>query len=224
MTTRILAAAFAALLARDLSAQETRPYEPVYRAWAEAGVMFAQSTELHSFPGAAGASKLTLHPGFRAGLGSGYEFTPYFSLDWELAVLAASVDKASGLQEMDATITQVPFLVNAAFQYQNETGFTPFVGIGVGVSSTTITVDEARSSTTRVDGSDYDFVFAWQATGGVKYEFKRRLALGVVYKYLWTADARWELSNDLSAGSGNQKLDIDGIRSHAILGFVSYRF
>src|SRR5258705_9252335 len=89
MTTRMFAAALVVVLTRSISAQENQPYEPVYRAWAEGGVMLPQSTELHSFPGASGASKLTLHPGFRVGLGSGYEFTPYFALDWEIAVLAA---------------------------------------------------------------------------------------------------------------------------------------
>src|SRR5256885_9488121 len=108
---------------------------------------------------------------------------------------------------MDATITQVPFLVNAAFQYQNETGFTPFIGLGIGLGSSAITVDEARTSTASVAGADYEFVFAWQATGGVKYEVGKRLALGLVYKYLWTADTKWELHNDLApSGSANQKL------------------
>lgn len=227
MTTRTLAvAAFsAAILAQNLPADDGQSYEPIYRAWAEAGAIFPQSTELHSFPGASGASKVTLNPGFRVDLGSGYEFTPYFAVDWEIGILAASIDKASGLQEMDGTITQVPLLVNAAFQYQNETGFTPFVGAGVGVSSSAIRVDEARSSTARLEGSDYQFVFAWQAIGGIKYEVAKRLNLGLVYKYLWTADARWELENQLApSASSNAKLEIDGIRSHAVLGYVSYRF
>jgi opacity protein-like surface antigen len=219
----MFAAALVLFLTCSLFAQDKQPYEDVYRAWAEGGVMFAQSTELHSFPGASTASKLTLNPGFRVGLGSSYEFTPYFALDWEVAVLAATVDKASGLQQMDATLTQVPFLVNAQFQYQNDSGFTPFVAVGIGVASTAIDVDEARSSTARVEGSDYEFVFAWQATGGVKYAFKKRWGLGVVYKYLWTADAKWELDTTASA-SGNQKFEVDGIRSHAVLGFVNYRF
>jgi opacity protein-like surface antigen len=222
----MFAAALVIFLTRSLSAQENQPYEPVSRAWAEGGVMFPQSTELHSFPGASGSSRLTLNPGFRAGLGSAYEFTPYFALDWEIAVLAATVDKASGLQQMDATITQVPFLVNGVIQYQNDSGFTPFVGVGVGVASSAISVDAARSGTARVEGSDYEFVFAWQATGGVKYALKKRWGLGVVYKYLWTANAKWELDSTVAPAttSTSQKLEVDGIRSHAVLAFVNYRF
>lgn len=225
MTTQILAAALVIFLTHSVLAQENPSYEAVSRAWAEGGVMFPQSTELHSFPGASGTSKITLNPGFRAGLGTAYEFTPYFALDWEIAVLAATVDKASGLQEMDATITQVPFLVNGVLQYQNDSGFTPFVGVGVGVASSAISVDEARSGTARVEGSDYEFVFAWQATGGVKYALKKRLGVGLMYKYLWTANAKWDLDTTVAPpGSGNQKLEVDGIRSHAVLAFVNYRF
>ena len=49
------------------------------------------------------------------------------------------------------------------------------------------------------------------------------MALGLVYKYLWTADAEWELEQDFPV-TADQKLELDGIRSHAIMGYVSYRF
>ena len=215
--------AAAAFCAHPTAAQEDTPDAPPYRAWLEAGGLFSESTELHSFPGAGGAAKLELNSGFRVGLGSAYEFKPYFALDWEIGVLSSTVDRASGLEEMDATITQVPFLVNGTFQYRNETGFIPFVGAGLGVSSTTINVDEARSSTTALSGSDYDFVFAWQLAGGLNYEFKNGVALGLVYKYLWTGDAEWELEQD-SPGAADQKLGLDGLRSHAVMGYVNYRF
>ena len=224
LTTRLFAAGVVALFAHQVRAQEEQPYEAVYRAWLEAGGLFSQSTDLSGFPGAGGASKLELHPGVRVGLGSSYGLTHYFSVDWEVAVLASSVRKASGLDEMDAVITQVPFLISGTFQYQNQTGFTPFVGVGVGAASTAINVDEARSGSTTLEGSDYDFVFAWQVAGGVRYEVNKRLGLGVLYKYLWTGDAKWELEDNGVSTSGNQKLEIDGIRSHAILAFVSYRF
>lgn len=222
-TTRLFAAGFIALWAGGASAQETQPYQHVYRAWIDVGGVFSDSTELHSFPGVGGSSKLTLNPGVRTGVGTDYSFTPYLSFGWEVSVLASTLDRASGLQEMDAVITQVPFLVNLAFRYENETGFTPFVGFGAGVASTAINVDEARSATATVQGSDYDFVFAWQASGGLKYQFRNGLELGVLYKYLWTGDATWELDDD-SLVTGDRDLELDGIRSHAVLAFVSYRF
>ena len=221
-TTRWFAAGAVAILSGQLWAQEKQPYEPVYRAWIEAGALFSQSTDLHGFPGATGASKLEPQTGFRAGLGSGSALTPYFSLDWEVGVLASSIKKASGLDEFDGSITQVPFLISGTLQYQNETGFTPFVGVGVGAAATAINLDEARRGATALEGSDYDFVFAWQLAGGVKYAVNQRLGIGILYKYLWTADAKWEVEN--SSSGADAKLEVDGIRSHAILAFVSYRF
>jgi opacity protein-like surface antigen len=218
-----LAATSVALWAQSLPAQDGQPYQNVYRGWLEAGPLFSDNTELHSFPGTAGSSKLSLDTGFRVGLGADYTLSPYLSFGWEIGVLGSSVDKASGLEEMDALITQVPFLVSLALRYENETGFTPFISLGVGGATTAISVDEARSSTTIAEGSDYDFVFAWQAAGGLKYQFRSGLELGVLYKYLWTSDAEWELDDDV-AGTGNPKLEMDGICSHAVLAFVSYRF
>ncbi|HKQ36839.1 MAG TPA: outer membrane beta-barrel protein [Verrucomicrobiae bacterium] len=223
-TTQWFAAVAVAILAGPLCAQEKQPYEPVYRAWIEAGALFVQSTELRGFPGSAGASKLDPRAGFRAGLGSGSALTPYFSLDWEVGVLASSVKKASGLDDFDATITQVPFLISGTLQYENQTGFTPFVGLGVGAAATAISLDRARQGTTALEGSDYDFVFAWQLAGGLKYAVNPRLGLGVLYKYLWTSDAQWEVENATPSSTGDATLKIDGIRSHAILAFVSYRF
>src|SRR5688572_28694897 len=95
------ALAAAACCMGPAAAQEEQPDDPAYRAWVEAGGLFSESTKLHSFPGAAGATKLELDRGFRVGLGSAYEFKPCFSLDWEIGVLSSSVDEASGLQEMD---------------------------------------------------------------------------------------------------------------------------
>lgn len=190
---------FTVVFAAVSSGQETEPQEPVYRAWLEAGVAFPQTTELHSF---LGTSKVKFNPGFRVGLGSGYDFTPYFALDWEIGVIGNSVS------DLDAFLTQVPLLINATFQYQNQTGFRPFVGGGIGGASSAIDIDDI--------GSDYDFVFAWQAMAGVKYELRTGLNLGLLYKYLWTGDTQWDLEDE--------RLEMDGMRTHSILGFVSYRF
>lgn len=207
----LFAAGAVAIFINQLHGQDTRPYEPVSRAFIEAGVLFQEDTDLSGF---AGGSKLELDPGFRVGIGSAYAFTRYFSVDWEVSVLASSVKDASGLDEMDATITQVPFLVNGTLQYENQTAFTPFVSAGVGAAATSINIDEARSGTTTLDGSDYDFVFAWQIAGGVRYAINERLGLGVLYKYLWTADVEWS----------DPDVELDGLRSHAIMAFLSYRF
>jgi len=225
MSMRLLSPWFAAvpiaLCSQSLPAQE-EPHAHDYRAWLEAGPLFSDHTDLHSFPGAGGSSKLTLDTGVRVGLGADYGLTPYLTLGWEIGVLGSSVDRASGLEEMDAVITQVPFLVNLAVRYQNQTGFTPFIAIGLGGASTAINVDEARSSTVIAEGSDYDFVFAWQAAAGLKYQFNSGLELGLLYKYLWTGNAEWELDDDLPGA--DPELELDGIRSHAILAFISYRF
>ena len=222
LRARLFAAGFVALWIQAASVQAMEPYPNVYRVWLEAGGLFPQSTELHLSPGSGGSSKLTLDPGVRIGIGTDYSFTRYLSVGWEVAVLGSSVDKAAAFEEMDALITQVPFLINVAVRYENETGFTPFIGVGAGAASTAINVDEARTGTSTLEGSDYDFGFAWQLVGGLKYEFKRGLALGVLYKYLWTSDAEWEIEDQFIGG--DRQLELDGIRSHAILAFVSYRF
>lgn len=224
LPTRISTALLSTVALASSVAEENRTYEPVYRAWAEAGGAFMESTEIRGFPGTTGDSEVRFDPGFRLGAGASYSLAPYFSLDWEVGVVAASVDRASGVDEIDAVVTQVPLLMTAMFQYVNSTGFTPFAGVGAGGSSTTINVDEARSGSAALEGSDYDFVFAWQATGGVKYAWRSGLTLGIAYKYLWTSDAEFELENDFAVGGGNDELEMDGIRSHSVLAFVSYRF
>jgi opacity protein-like surface antigen len=223
LTSRLSAAALIAFWGQRLGAEDAQPFAPVYHAWFEAGGLLSQSAELHSFPGAGGSAKLTLNPGVRVGVGSDYSFRRFFSVGWEVGLLASSMDEARGLEEIDGVINQVPFLINIAFRYENKTGFTPFVGIGLGAASTAIDIDEARSSTTTLDGSDYDFVPAWQATAGLKYEFKNHVSVGVTYKYLWTDDAEWELESD-SPATPDQDLALDGIRSHALMAFIGYRF
>jgi opacity protein-like surface antigen len=220
----LFAASLITVIVPELPAQETPPYEPVHRAAIEAGAWFPQSTDLSGFPGSSGTSKLELNPGFRVGIGSAYALKPYFSVDWEAALLVSSVKNGGALDEFDATMTQVPFLISGVFQYENATAFTPFLGVGVGAASTAINVHEARIGVTSLEGSDYDFVFAWQIAAGLRYAVNERLGLGISYKYLWTGNAEWEFENDAISATGDQKLEINGIRSHAILGYLSYRF
>ena len=213
-----------AAVTNRMHGDEASPYQNAYRVWLEAGGLFTQNSNLDSFPGAADSSRLKLNPGVRVGLGSAYTFTPLLSVGWEVGVLGSSVDSVAGLDEFDAVITQVPFLINVALRYETDTGFTPFIGIGAGFASTAINIDEARSGTASVEGSDYDFVGAWQLAAGLRYDFESGLGLGILYKYLWTADAEWELDNEGAVSLGDPELKLDGLRSHALLAFVSYRF
>ena len=181
------------------------------------GLAITEDADVHAFPGA-GDVRFDFDPGIHFNFAGGAMFGDYFALEAETGFIINEIDSISGFNDVDAWLSQVPLLINMRFEFKNQTGLTPFVGAGAGGAIIGISIDHARSSTTSLDGDDADWVFAWQAFGGVKYELNDQLSVGVMYKYFWADDAKWQVEG------GFPDIRFDGTRSHLISAVVNYKF
>ena len=181
------------------------------------GPALTEDLDADFFPGA-GTVNLDLDPGMRFGVAGGALFGDYFALELETGWIFNEIDSISGFDDVDGYVSQVPFLVNAAFQFRNNTGLTPFIGAGAGGSAIGINLDEAESALVELDGSAGDVVFAWQGFAGLKFELNDNFSVGLIYKFLWSDDAEWEVDDRA------QDIEVDGTRTHSISAMVSYKF
>ena len=181
------------------------------------GPALTEDSEASFFPGV-GSVKLDLDPGMRFSVAGGAEFGDYFALELETGWIINEIESITGFDDVDGWISQVPFVVNAAFQFRNNTGLTPFIGAGAGGAAVGLTIDDARSATVSLDGSAGDVVFAWQAFGGLKYDINEHFSVGLIYKYFWSDDAEWDVDDS------SRDIEFAGARSHSISAVVSYRF
>lgn len=121
-----------------------------------------------------GSATAAFDPGFRIGVAGGYRFTPMISAEIESSYLFNDFEDAA-----DSTFSQVPFLANMVFRFENSSSFVPFIGAGVGGVATILTIDDIIS-----EDDDSDVVFAWQAQAGVHYRINDNMSAGITYKYL----------------------------------------
>src|SRR5713226_1204193 len=119
--------------------------------------------------------------GFAAGARAGYEWGPwrfeeeyvYRSNDLNrLTVGAVKVPGASGGRQSHALMTNVIYDVDIGWPV------TPHVGAGIGAVNI---IDHARASGIGHLFNDDDWVFGYQAIGGVRYNFNPQVALDLDY-------------------------------------------
>jgi OmpA-OmpF porin, OOP family len=205
------------LIATCVFGQPEGRIEPKPYVRGDLGVAITEDADASFFPGV-GSVTMDLDPGIRFSAAGGALFGDYFALELETGWIINEIDSITGFNDVDGYVSQVPFLLNARFEFRNNTGLTPFIGAGAGGTATGINLDDADAGTFDVDGSAADVVFAWQAFGGLKYELNENLSVGIIYKYFWSDDAEWDVEDT------TQDIIFEGARSHSISAVVSYKF
>ena len=183
----------AAALALSASAADTGLYFNV-----EGGGNFAQHVEM-------GARTFELDPGIRVGAGVGYNFSKYLGVEFDTGWMWNHFQDIDGLPG-DITLSQLPFLLNVVFRYENSSKFVPYIGAGAGGSYSILDFDTPTSN-----DSDGEVVFAWQAMAGVRYMFQDNMSIGLGYKYLGTTDASYTIHG---IGSGHDT-PVSNVNNHA---------
>ena len=162
---------------------------------ADAGGNWTEDTEITEFFGQSlpPGAKVKFDPGLRLGFAGGYNFTDWFAMEAELGIMANSIDSITGARRVEADFANVPLLLNAKLKYPNQTPFTPYIGGGVGFSTSILDVEDLQIGSTYMSGSEADVVFAYQAFAGVRYNLNENMSLGLEYPLFSGPKARiWE--------------------------------
>lgn len=122
--------------------------------------------------------------GWALGAALGYDFGPA-RLEGEVTYQNNSLDKAStasGDVDLSEDIDSIAFLVNGYWDFTNDTPWTSFVSVGLGMA--VVNVDDD----TVYVGDDHATVFAYQVGAGVGYAVNEALTVECKYRYLATSD------------------------------------
>ncbi len=168
-------------------------------------------------------SKVSFDPGARVTVAGGYEFTDWFAGEVETGVMVNGIDTVTDATRVDdATFSNIPFLLNARFQWPTRCPFTPYIGGGLGGAASVIDVDHLDVGGTSLQGSQATAVFAYQAFGGIRYRINERMGLSVEYRYFATTDPEW--TADAVAGTPTDTLKMGGIENHSVSLVFNYQF
>jgi len=186
------------------------------------GPEVSERTDVTEFFGPVSGINVKYDPGFRISAAAGYMCCNYFSAELEAGVLYNSIKSITGSPDTDASLANLPMLVNAVFHFPLERNFTPYVGLGAGATSSVLDINRATISGARLNGNDSDVEWAVQAFAGFRYEFNDRMGVGFGYKFLASGQPSWDVFSFTSGSSG--QLQIDKARTHSFLAEFTFKF
>jgi opacity protein-like surface antigen len=187
------------------------------------GGNLTQSTGLKEFFGPVNpGSRVEFDPGVRFGVAVGYQFTDWFSLEGQTGFMANNISSITDATRLDAQYANVPFLANVRLQLPCHCRVTPYIGAGAGGSTTILDSEHIELNDVGIHGSTADFVFAWQAFGGLRYQINDRMAVSVEYHY-FRADGA-EFHADFAFGTDTDRIRMEGTTTHGISAAFEYKF
>jgi len=171
------------LFVPDASASSQRPG---YYTSIQIGIAANSQADLKFTDGTRGTSDID--PGMVVSGAFGYRFFPWLRAEGELGYFDGEFDKSSS-SSMDV----MTYMANVYLDWQNNSGFTPYVGVGLGLAYLSVDVSESfvDSGTTYTwVSNDSDNAFAWQAGLGVSYEVQNRLMADLGWRYIDTGEIK----------------------------------
>jgi len=206
-----------------LSAPTTHAQQNSWYLKGDVGGNVTLDTDLKEYFGAVTpGSKVKFDPGVRLGFAAGYFLTDWFAAEGELGVFANNISSITEAEHVDATFSNVPFLVNARFQCPHNGRLTPYFGGGVGGSAAILDADHITLNGTRLDGSMSDVVFAYQAFAGLRFKISESMGVSVEYRYFAADSPSWK--PDVTIGTDTDHVRFGGTQTHAVSIAFDWRF
>lgn len=164
---------------------------------------------------------VTWHRGFAIGVRGGYEWGPW-QIEEEFRYQSDDGHKLMN-SAAHGEYAAAAFLSNVIYSFPPVWRLAPHIGVGVGAVHLNSTLDVGGLG--RVITGD-DWVFGYQAIGGLRYEIGPRVSLDLDYRYLATSPARFRTgANFVDSGVPAPHLPVAiGYDTHSLVMSLNLRF
>ena len=189
----------------------------------DVGGNITRDTDLKEFFGEdVSGAEIDFDPGFRFGIGFGYNVTEWFATEIESGFMSNWIDSINGANRVDAIFSSVPLIGNIKFQGPKNQFVSPYIGGGAGVSFASIDADEIDFGATEMHGYDSDAVFAFQGFAGVRFRLNQSMGLSIEYRYFWADEANWDA--EFSEGTLSDEMRFGEIETHSLSVVFDFTF
>lgn len=193
-------------LASPALSQDVGPYVSIF-----GGLNLANDSDIRvEVPSGTFFSSGTMYylDGAIGGVAIGHRWANGTAVEGELAYSRNPFDYETlaavpGTISLDGEFETITLMANLYHFYENDSAFTPYVGVGAGVAFMEVSSITA-GATDRFNGSDIGF--AYQAIAGVSYRVMERTDIAFEYRFSGTSTAT--VSDNL-AGTGNVTTHFD---------------
>jgi len=171
--------------------------------------------------------ELKMGPGFAVHGGLGESFSRWISGELLAGFYYNSVDEATGAEgagrAWEASLLQVPVMLNLVVHVPLRSRLTPVVGGGAGAVFSWLDVDDQLSvgdgGRLQVNGSSTEVTFAFQAFAGLRYQYGDGAVVSLTYRFTGVGSPTWGL-DDASTGDSVANLKAHDLLVHSVtLGF-----
>jgi len=128
---------------------------------------------------------------FGGAIAIGYDFKPRFEvpvrLEFEYSILSSFEDSEALSPTINVTgkfDTQV-FFINTYYDFHNTSKFTPYIGVGIGMSLVDTKID---ANGINIFPSNTETNFAWNIGTGISYAFTDKMSVDLAYRYVQLGD------------------------------------
>jgi opacity protein-like surface antigen len=191
-----------------------RAADDKWYAEADLGVSLVNNNDVERFIDSAGG-EMEFEVGFASGLTVGYHLTPWMAAEFQTGYMLNGVDG------VDAVLSQCPMMLNLCFELPNCKKFVPFAGVGVGGMLSVFSIDDYVDGDW-LDGSSGEFVFAYQAFGGLRYNFNDQMGVALLYRFRGTQGPSWDVEDYYGFTVG--EIALDDVFSHTFSVLYNFRF
>lgn len=188
--------------------QQCPAAQPYFRI--DAGANLLEEVTI-DFAGSSGIGKFDT--GYRVDLAAGFQLNRWAAVELETGWLENSIEHSH-----HSWMGQAPLLVSFVARLENESPFVPYIGVGAGGA---LSVLHARISTPDgllIADNATAATFAYQAMAGVAFKLDRNMELNVGYKFLGTAEQRYEVEDF------DSDLKLKDIQNHFIGASFTWKF
>lgn len=158
-----------------------------------------------------------LDPGFIIGGAIGTTVYENLRGEVEFSYIQADVDTVAGVaipDDIDATSTGFNVLANLWYDFENDTGFTPYLGAGLGYGTVEVSTDGLPGD---INASG----FLYQLGAGIKMDVADNIALDLGYRYRVMMDADTEVDGIVVPADVDVTTDAT---NHIVQAGVSFSF
>jgi opacity protein-like surface antigen len=200
----------------------TRESGPYFRL--DVGAAIPQDGRLDQFGSFPAGNEVRYEVGFNSSFAGGFAFNRYLAAELEVGANGNKIDSVNGFAVSDTFLYHFPILANLVLQCPiPHTGLVPYVGAGVGGSSTLFDTERFSNGAVTLVGSDSDFVFAWHAFAGLRIQLNEQMFVGLDYKY-FAADSSSYSYPSLDYSGPDLSVRFQGMRSHLASFSFTFRF
>lgn len=187
------------------------------------GPAFTEDTRLKEFDGpVAPDTKVKFDPGFQFRVAGGYHITPFLATELETGVTYNTIRSITGADEADGSLANAPVLANLVLQCPRTHQFVPYIGGGLGVSSSVLDAHDLALNGAVLRGTQSEAVFAYHGFAGVRYNINGHMGVSLDYRYFGTTAPTWEA--DIVSGPGTGKTRFGDNHTHSVTVAFSYHF